>query len=281
MAEATPEFATLAHYMRALDYVNDGDYDIVHDHSGQFLLYKRYFEGPLLTTLHCHDKDFWDREVYRALFGNSLFSAVSQYQAHRYDYLPVIDVVYNGIDVETFPFSDRKEDYLLFLGKMSEQKGAHIAIEVAQALGERLVIAGYIGDERMHFEERIKPHIDGDRIRFVGPVNDEQKKRLYRDAKAVLMPSQYTESFGLVLAESMACGTPVIAFNRGAVGEVVADGETGYAVESIDDMKYAGKHIREIDPRKCRERVEQHFSSETMAQRYLDVYKRVIETENA
>jgi glycosyltransferase involved in cell wall biosynthesis len=143
----------------------------------------------------------------------------------------------------------------------------------------RLVIAGKIDPHnRQYFADTIEPYVDGKQIHFVGEVGHE-KRDLYANARCLLMPIYWEEPFGLVMAEAMACGTPVIAFNRGAAPELVVDGETGYIVRDVNEMAEAVGRLDHLDPYRCRQHVEKHFDAPIMVQRYLEVYERILALE--
>jgi glycosyltransferase involved in cell wall biosynthesis len=187
-------------------------------------------------------------------------------------------VVYNGIDVESFPYEEQKEDYLLFLARIAPEKGTHLAIEAARRLGKRLVIAAKVDRaDRQYFHDTVEPLIDGDLIQFVGEVDAALKRKLYARAYCLLFPICWEEPFGLVMAEAMACGTPVIAFARGAATELVVDGETGFLVHDVDGMVRAVHRVDRIDPRRCRRHVEENFSAQRMTEGYLAIYERILE----
>jgi glycosyltransferase involved in cell wall biosynthesis len=187
-------------------------------------------------------------------------------------------VVYNGIDVESFPYEERKEDYLLFLGRVAPEKGTHLAIEVARRLEKRLIIAAKVDRaDQQYFHDIVEPLIDGDLIRFVGEVDGTLKRSLYARAYCLLLPICWDEPFGLVMVEAMACGTPVIAFARGAAPELVLEGETGFLVHDVDGMAAAVHRVDRIDPLRCRRHVEENFSAQRMTEGYLALYERVLE----
>jgi glycosyltransferase involved in cell wall biosynthesis len=184
--------------------------------------------------------------------------------------------VYNGIDVASFPYDDDKSDYLLFLSRISPEKGPLQAIEVAKRTGRQLVMAGKIDAvDKAFFEECVAGEIDDDQVVFVGEADAVMKRHLYRKAACLLMPLQWEEPFGLVMAEAQACGTSVVALNRGSAPEVVADGATGFVVDGLEEMTCAIGRLSEIDPRACREHVEANFSAEAMTSRYVDLYRRL------
>ena len=187
-------------------------------------------------------------------------------------------VAYNGTKVSSFPFQAEKGDYLLFLSRISEEKGPHLAVEVARRTGRRLVLAGKVDDQdRKFFASVVEPLIDGEQVIFVGEADARMKRDLYRSASCVLLPITWDEPFGLVMTEAMACGTPVIVFDRGAASEIVEHGETGFVVENVDEMIEAVSRVRTIDPGYCRARVQQRFDAPVVARRYVEIYESILE----
>lgn len=188
--------------------------------------------------------------------------------------------VHNFVDVKKYNFSENKGDdhYLLFLGRLDPIKGAHTAIQTANKTGNKLVIAGNCTKEsENYFKNEIKPHIDGENITYFGPVNDEQKDKLIGGASALLFPIEWEEPFGIVMAESLACGTPVIAYNRGAVPEVIENGVNGYRCENIDDFIKSVGHIDNINRSECRKTAERKFSKEVIVGKYEEIYYKLLE----
>lgn len=196
-------------------------------------------------------------------------------------------VIYNGVPRGLYRFSPSVPDDapLVFLGRVEEIKGPHIAIDVAQRTGRRLLIAGGIPDEPVHhafFDKRVRPYVDGDRIRFVGPVNDEQKNDLLGSAAALLMPIQWDEPFGIVMAEALACGTPVIGLRRGSVPEVVTHGRDGFVCVTVDEMAHAVDLLSDIDRLNCRRSMEARFSDDSIVSAYEHLYASICpKTEDA
>ncbi|HEX5417040.1 MAG TPA: glycosyltransferase, partial [Chloroflexota bacterium] len=168
------------------------------------------------------------------------------------------------------------------LGRFHPNKGADLAIEVARRAGRRLIIAAPAppDDQRDWFETKIRPHLGGD-VEWIGPVEGTEKARLLGNAAATLAPIRWDEPFGLVFAESMACGTPPVAFRRGAAPEVIEDGVSGFLVDDVQAMAHALDHVQRIQPLACRERVERHFSATRMVEEHERLYQRLIEGESA
>lgn len=195
-------------------------------------------------------------------------------------------VVYNGAPLQKYEFKNRlaEDAPLIYLGRVEELKGAHLAIEVAQKSGRKLIIAGNIpeGDsQQKYFQERIAPHLDGQRIQYVGPVDDVQKNELLGSAAAFLMPILLEEAFGIVMAEALACGTPVIALNRGSVPEVVQHGVNGFVCTSVEEMVESVNRINEIDRYNCRLDMEKRFSDAVMVNGYEELYSKLLQHESA
>jgi len=260
------------------------EYDIVHNHAGEevMALSQLVPDVPMLTTMHClitpDTKFVWD--LYPGYYANISWSQ------HRL--MPQIScgifagVAYNGVDVSSFPFQREKQDHLLFISRLSPEKGPEQAIEVARRTGRRLVMAGKVDPkDREYFKRVVEPQIDGKQIIFKGEADGALKRELYREASCVLMPIDWEEPFGLVMPEAMACGTPVIVFNRGAAAEIVEHGETGFVVETLEEMARAVDQVHTIDPAYCRARMEQRFDAPAMADRYLELYESVLAAPGA
>lgn len=294
--------AAKEHNEKVVEFIlaNQGAIDIIHDHPGASLLTSApYREArdqikvPILTTLHgsIQTKGVDREPAWRELQEKGYpvyFNAISEAQrAHFAPYVGITAVVYHGIPAETFPLRTEKNGSLFSLGRIAEVKGQDLAIQVAKAVGRNLVIGGEVHSSAQDFFERkVEPHIDGTNVSFVGSLNDEQKSRFYQDASGFLMPIRWDEAFGLVMIEAMACGTPVVAFERGSVPEVITPGETGWTVPVTGDeqtdleaMIEATRRIEEIDPRACRAEFESRFTIEREADAYLELYRDLIETE--
>ncbi len=251
-------------------------FDIIHNHSGELpMAMSSAISTPMLSTLHGEittDMRFlWDRYKW---YYNTISRASKRGSPDR----NFAGVVYNAIDVSSFPYDEDKEDYLLFMGRISPEKGPVTAIEVAKRLGKKLILAGKVDKvDRKYFHAEVEPLIDGKLIEFFGEANGVQKRQLYRKAMALLVPLNWEEPFGLVMPEAMACGTPVIAFPRGAAPEIIVDGKTGYLADGVDAMVKAIYRLDRLDPKQCRKHVRQHFDVPVMADGYTALYERIIE----
>lgn len=253
------------------------EFDIIHNHMGWVALpMLAHLHTPTITTLHNHIKSYC-KDIY-SHFRKLPYVAISKaFQHTNYpDILNYAGVVYNGIDLGNFYFAENlSQDYLLFLGRLCNDKGTLQAIDFAERVGMRLLLAGKIdARDKEYYEELIAPRINGRQVEYVGEVNHQQKQELYQNAYATIYPIQFEEPFGLVMVESLACGTPVIALRRGSVSEVLADGETAITGTNVDELVARFSEISQISRAACRERVEKLFTVKVMVDSYLAVYDR-------
>jgi glycosyltransferase involved in cell wall biosynthesis len=252
--------------------------DIIHINSALAVPLSRLTSKPIVCTVHHPYDDFLSGLYERHAEVN--YVSISKHQAARYSSISM-HVVHHGIDVTQYRFCEEKEPYLCFLGRICPIKGTHNAIEIAKRVGMPLKIAGEVQPIfRDYFEAKIKPHIDGKNIEFVGEANHALKNELLSRATALLFPIEWNEPFGLVMIESMACGTPVIAFPGGAVTEIVKNGVSGRICCNPDQ---AAKALRdsEFRPQSVRRWVEKNFSADTMAHKYYQFYSALSEIPTA
>lgn len=266
----------LVHSAKAARAIESIEPDLVHDHSLAGPLAARGRQWPTVVTVH-GPVGANEAEFYRSLASDVSLVALSRAQRRQAPDLRWAGVVYNGIRVREYPFSSRKDPYLLFLGRMSPDKGPHLAIDVARAIGLRLIIAAKCTEprERAYFEERIRPRL-GAGVVWFGEADATEKKGLLAGARCLLSPLQWEEPFGLVLIEALACGTPVVALRRGSVPEIVVDGVTGFIRDHPNELPEAVLRTETIDPLVCRRHVERHFTVEHMVSGYEGVYSRVL-----
>jgi glycosyltransferase involved in cell wall biosynthesis len=304
------------HLSNALYRARMGNIDIIHTHDAKAVefMYDSVFNMhiPIVMTLHVSTKDSLLGGAYQRWCNPLLSSplvycaAISEYQKEQYSNLVNAEnVVHHGIDVEKYPVKEDpyKGSYLFNIGRVTSDKGQDKAIEIAKRTGSKLIIAGCVQNkpadreffaglknsidlsvevgknpvDNDYYDRVIKPLMDCDKqIIYIGEISSEHKKHWYRHARATLFPIQWGEPFGLVLVESMACGTPVIALNKGAVPEIVVNGKTGFVVDYMDAMIEAVSRIDSIDPGDCRRHVQNHFSITSMAFNYSELYHRII-----
>lgn len=275
-------FVEVDHVARAFALVDRAaregrPFDVVHDHCGcAGLAMADRLRTPLLHTIH-GPFDEKTSPFYGAHGHKAQVVAISRWQRrHGPAGLRFAGVIPNPIDVGAWPFQPRKREHLLWVGRMTEYKGAHRAIAVAKHSGRPLVLAGPVqpGQEE-YFAREVEPHVDGSSIRYVGEVGGTAKQRLFAEAAALLMPIRWPEPFGMVMIEAMSTGTPVIAYREGAACEVVADGGCGFLVDDENGMVEAIGRLPEIDPEACREHVRAAYDVAVVARAYEQAYRRV------
>jgi glycosyltransferase involved in cell wall biosynthesis len=263
-----------------LSFRDASRFDIISDHSGMAAAAMADLaSAPVVHTVHSPLNDEPGR-IYRLiaeLNPRLRFISTSLKQREPAEDLPWIANCPSALDLDAYPFSDRRGEYLLFIGRMSPQKGAGRAIAVAQEMGLPLKLAGKMheADERAYFAREVAPHLS-DRIEYLGEVSHEDKVRLLQRARCTLFPIDWEEPFGLVMLESMACGTPVVATRRGAVPEVISPGESGLIVDRYEDLPGAVAQADQIDPASCRDYVETHFSEGRMVRNYLEAFSSLL-----
>ncbi|MGM0689629.1 MAG: glycosyltransferase family 4 protein [Bacillota bacterium] len=249
------------------------EYDLIHNNFDFLpLSYSGLVQTPLLTTIHGFSSPKII-PVFKKYNRKTHYVAISESDRH-----PDLDyraTVHHGIPVEQYPYRESPDRYLLFFGRIHHDKGVYESIRLAKQVGLPLVIAGIIQDQN-YFDLYVSPYLDEEKVRYVGPVGPADKGALLGGALAMLHLINFDEPFGLSVVESMACGTPVIAFNRGSMPELITDGETGFLVEDLDQAHSALSHLKTIDRRKCRLRVEENFTVDLMVGRYIDVYKKIL-----
>ncbi len=269
-----PKVAECLHISEVFE--RSADYDLIHNHFDFLpLTYSALIETPVVTTIHGFSSPSII-PVYRKYNARGHYVAISE--SDKSPQLEYIATIHHGIDVAQCPCSGAEGEYLLFFGRIHPDKGAREAIQVAQRAGIKLMIAGIIQDQD-YFATEVEPHIDGTTVEYLGSVGPDQRAAVLGQAIALLHLISFDEPFGLSLIESMACGTPVIAFDRGSMPEIIHDGETGYLVEDIDGAINAVTAVRTIDRAICRADVEKHFTSTRMASDYVRIYQQILNRE--
>jgi len=250
------------------------DFDVIHNNFDFLpLTYTGLITTPFVTTIHGFSSP-GILPVYKK-YNNKVFY-VSISDADRSPDLDYIKTIYHGIDIKQFDFQPEPDDYLLFFGRIHHDKGAREAIEIARACNKKLILAGIIQDEA-YYHQHVEPQLDNYNAVYVGSADPVQRNRLLGKAYALLHPINFNEPFGLSVIESMACGTPVIAFNKGSMPELIEDGKNGFLVKTLDEAIDAAAKIKDIDRACCRRRVEQYFTIDRMLEEYIQVYETVLE----
>ena len=254
-----------------------GEFDIIHNHFDFLpLTYTGLTTTPVMTTIHGFSSP-GILPVYKKYNGKVFYVSISD--ADRSPDLDYIKTIHHGIDIRQFDFQPVPDDFLLFFGRIHDDKGAKEAIEIARGCGRKLVMAGIIQDED-YFKKHVEPFIDDRQVIYVGNVGPEKRNDLLGKAGALLHPINFNEPFGLSVIESMACGTPVIAINRGSMPELIQDGKNGFLISSNDEAIKAVARVKGIDRAFCRKTVEENFTIDIMVEKYIAVYERLLEKTN-
>ncbi len=250
------------------------EFDLIHNHYDFLpLTYSRLVSTPMVTTIHGFSSPLIV-PVYKKYNTNTHYVSISE--ANRHPDLEYIATVYNGIDTDKFSYQEHPKDYLLFFGRIHPEKGTRQAIELAKSCGKKLVIAGLIQD-RDYFNEQVLPFIDNETVVYAGNCGAPERDKLLGNALALLHLVLFDEPFGLSVAEAMCCGTPVIAFKRGSMPELILPGKTGYLVNTIEEAQAAVLQIDSINRIDCRQWAVTMFSKERMTEGYLGVYEKILQ----
>ncbi len=259
----------------AMAYELQDEFDIIHDHMAPLSLpTANIATTPVVATMH-GPFTAANRRLFQSLRGPNIVS-ISESQIFSAPGINHAGTVYNGLPMEHYPFEEKAGDYLLYVGRLSMEKGVHYAIEVAEQLDLPLVIAAKLDPaDQAYFRNYVEPRLS-ERVQWIGEVDEEERNRLMAGARCFLHPVTWREPFGLTLIEAMACGCPVVAFNRGSIPEIVQTGVTGFVVEDTDSMVDAVSTIGDIDRKACREHALSKFSATAMADKYEDIYKKLV-----
>lgn len=262
-------------------------FDIIHNQFDYYALpFSSFIKTPILTTINgFHNEQY--KLIYKQY--NKKVNYVSISDSNRAKELHYIDTVYNGINLSDFHFVSEKSfhlrsessKYLLFIGRVSHDKGTDRAIKVAKLSKLPLVIAGQVPpEEQKYFTKYVEPHIDGQKIRWIGPVGPKERNKVLNGAIASLHMINFDEPFGLTVVEAMAAGVPVVAINRGSMPEIISNNIDGFLVKNEAEAVSAIKKINTIDRVKCRAKVEAKFSCDTMVERYIRAYKKILNSKS-
>ncbi len=248
-------------------------FDVIHNHFDFLpLTYSRLIDTPIITTIH----GFSSKEiipVFKKYNKRSYYVSISN--SDRHTDLSYLDTVYNGLDEQQFDFGKGKGDYLLYFGRIHPHKGAYEAIQIAIQANKKLVICGLIQDQE-YFEEMVVPYLNDSSVVYMGNVCPHQRNQLLGDALALLHPISFEEPFGLSVAEAMMCGTPVIAFEKGAMRELIINGKTGFLVNTVEEAVDALSKISFVCRCECRKHALDKFSGKAMVSNYINLYRKII-----
>jgi glycosyltransferase involved in cell wall biosynthesis len=249
-------------------------FDLIHNNFDFLpLTYSALIKTPVITTIHGFSSSRII-PVYKKYNASSNYVSISN--ADRNAELTYLATVYNGLDTRDFSFTAQADNYLLYFGRIHHDKGTAEAIEIARKTNRRLLIAGIIQDAN-YYREKVEPFIDNEQIVYVGHAGPDKRKDLLGNATALLHPINFNEPFGMSVAEAMICGTPVIAFNRGSMAELIKDSETGFLVNTIDEAVEAVNKLPAINRANCRDWATAQFSSEKMVDDYYKLYQHILE----
>lgn len=248
------------------------EFDLVHNHLDWLpLAFSEQCHAPLLTTVH----GFSGAAILPA-YARARSRYVSISDSDRSPDLDYVATIYHGIAFDQFPYRSAPGHGLVVFGRVHPDKGTRTAIEIARRAGLPLTICGIVADQRYH-EEQILPHVDGEQVVYLGSVGPEQRGEILSSAAALLHPIAFAEPFGLAVVEAMACGTPVVAYARGSMPEVVDEGVTGHLVHNVSQAVAAVTRIGDIDRQRCRDRARERFSADRMVDDYLRLYHTIVD----
>ncbi len=253
-------------------------FDIIHNHFDFLpLTYSRLIRTPVITTIHGFSSPAIV-PVYKKYNRHTHYVSISN--SDRHPDLKYLDTVYNGLDEKQFSFGEGSGNYLLYFGRIHPHKGAYEAIQIALQSNKKLILCGLIQDQ-VYFDEKVAPHLNDPSITYLGNAGPEQRNELLGNAMALLHPISFEEPFGLSVAEAMLCGTPVIAYERGAMKELIVDGKTGFLVKTVEEAIVAVEKIKNIRRCECRKHALDKFSSVVMTASYIKLYERIARKSNS
>lgn len=270
---------------KAYQMAAKGKFDVIHSHFDiRTAYYAPLVSIPTISTLHSPLNSYNNQQILKSYKNTQYYVSISDAQRKPMPYLNYIATIYHGINSKKIKFSEKRGDYLLFVGRFIKEKGLFEAIQIAKKTNNKLILLGEVHNDQLdYWDKKIKPSIHG-KIKKKGHVSRDILFKYYRNAKALLFPIQWEEPFGLVMIEAMACGTPVIAFNRGSVPEIVMDGKTGFVVDplnkkgkpNIGGLINAIKNIDKISRGECRRHIEDNFTIKRMIDGYENAYRQLL-----
>jgi glycosyltransferase involved in cell wall biosynthesis len=269
------------HASRTAELLQHLDLDVIHDHSTVGPLQAGMRTVPTVVTAHGPVSGEFG-QYYAAIDDTVHLVAISAAQRAQAPGLDWAGLVHNAVRTDDYRFAARKQDYVVYLGRLSEEKGAHLAIEAARSAGYPIVLAGpcTAPDDRQYFDREVRPLLGPD-ARWIGEAGFGAKTDLLANARCLVFPIEWEEPFGMVMIEAMACGTPVVALRRGSVPEIVVDGVTGFIRDRADELAQAIQQVDILDPLACRRRVRREFDTSQMAAEYERIYRQVAKSSGA
>ena len=270
-SELDPKVCESLHISHMMERANQ--FDLIHNNYDFLpLSYSHLIETPMVTTIHGFSSPKI-LPVYKKYNSTGYYVSISN--SDRSPELDYMATVYNGVNTNEFIFRPISENYLLFFGRIHPEKGVYESIQIAKKSKRKLIISGLIQDQQ-YFDHKVKPFINNDDIIYVGNSGPDERNKLLGGAIALLHPISFEEPFGLSVVEAMFCGTPVIAFNRGSMPEIILDGKTGFIVQNIDEAVVAVQDVKHINRRYCYEWAVSKFTTQKMIEGYLKVYKEIL-----
>jgi glycosyltransferase involved in cell wall biosynthesis len=265
-----------------LAYQIQDQFDIIHDHNVHFSLPTASIAKiPTVATLH-GPFDKINRPYFNNFTKNVHLVAISKSQAKIAPELGIQNIIYNGLDMKGYPFSQKHDGYILFVGRISREKGVHFAIEAAEKLNTPLIMAAKVdGNDTEYFKKEIEPRLSN-QIRWIGEVNESERNKLMVNAACMVHPTNWPEPFGLTLIEAMGCGCPVVAFNLGSIPEIIQNGKTGFVINPLDveGLMKGIVECKTIDRSYCRKYALEHFSEKKMTDKYEELYEQILTQQN-
>ncbi len=258
-------------------YMQQEKFDIIHDHTAPFSLPAAQLSTtPVIMTLHGAFNP-QNRRLFET-FTKPYFVTISKAQSNPAPNVNILSTIYNGLPMDHYPFGKKHDGYLLYTGRIAMEKGTHFAIDVAVDINLPLIIAAKLDpQDQAYFEEYVEPRLSNDHIKWIGEVDENERNNLMKNAICLLHPVTWREPFGLTMIESMSCGCPVVAFDKGSIAEVVSHGKTGFVVNDVEEMIAAVANINTIDRNECRRYALENFNTKRMADNYEEVYYQILE----
>ncbi len=260
-------------------FKNKNNFDLIHcavEHKSLF--FSEIAKIPVLHSIRYGE--FFEQELaLLKRYRNENFVGISKAIVDKFSFLNFLGFVYNGINLDNFPFEEKVGEYFLFLARVSPQKGIAQAVEIAKKLGKKLIVAGKVSAvDKKYLKENFWPQVDNEQIIYKGELKFKEKIELLKNSLALLHPiDNFFEAFGMSLIEAQACGTPVVSFDNGSPREVIKNGKTGFVVNSSEEFLEACQKIKDIDRKECRKWVEENFTSAKMFSAYENIYKKLLE----